>query len=207
MLTDIHRVVKEVLEKLVFSCPKCKDVKRNYSEINKHLQSCDGQGQGVKDEVAIESFKRQASQVTSPQALNYTEIRIHIMEKDSKKFYIYNTRTQSVTLHTVNTGTNFPHNFQAIQVGLINTKVYIIGGGDFNQVPDSMFQCNQLVPSQGDQYVMEAKERMKFPRHGHSCCSFGENLIIVTGSRKDIDRAPFRTEVYNTDTNKWMELG
>ena len=48
---------------------------------------------------------------TGTQPLNYSEIRIHIMEKDSKKFYIYNTRTQSVTLHTVNTGTNFPHNF------------------------------------------------------------------------------------------------
>ena len=113
-LTDIHRVVKEVLEKLVFSCPKCKDVKRNYSEINKHLQSCDGQDQSMKDEVAIESFKRQESQKTVPTALTYNEIRIHIMEKDSKKFYIYNTRTQAVTLHTVNTGTNFPHNFQAI---------------------------------------------------------------------------------------------
>jgi hypothetical protein len=56
---DIHRVVKEVLEKLVFSCPKCKDVKRNYSEINKHLQNCDGQDQSMKDEVAIESYKKQ----------------------------------------------------------------------------------------------------------------------------------------------------
>ena len=31
-------------------------------------------------------------------------------------------------------------------------------------------------------------------------------MIIVTGSRKDIDKAPFRTELYNTQTNKWLEL-
>lgn len=47
---------------------------------------------------------------------------------------------------------------------------------------------------------------MKYPRHGHSCCSFGENLIVVTGSRKDIDKAPFRTELFNSTTNKWIEL-
>lgn len=41
-MVDMHRVVKEVLEKLVFSCPKCKDVKRTYTEINKHLIGCDG---------------------------------------------------------------------------------------------------------------------------------------------------------------------
>jgi hypothetical protein len=35
-LADMHRVVKEVLEKLVFSCPKCMSVKRTYNEIFKH---------------------------------------------------------------------------------------------------------------------------------------------------------------------------
>ena len=54
------------------------------------------------------------------------------MEKDSKKFYIYNSKTQAVTLNSVNIPNNFPHNFQAIQVGLQTTKVYIVGGGDFN---------------------------------------------------------------------------
>jgi hypothetical protein len=33
------------------------------------------------------------------------------MEKDSRKFYLYNTKTQVVTLNTVQTGVNFPHNF------------------------------------------------------------------------------------------------
>lgn len=39
---DMHRVVKEVLEKLVFKCPKCDKVKRTYNEIFKHMETCDG---------------------------------------------------------------------------------------------------------------------------------------------------------------------
>ena len=55
-------------------------------------------------------------------------------------------------------------------------------------------------------YVMDQKDRMKYARHGHSCCSLGENFIIVTGSRKDTDKAPNRTEVFNTNQNRWVEL-
>jgi hypothetical protein len=57
---------------------------------------------------------------------------IYIMEKDSKRFYLYNTKTQNVTHHTVECPSNFPHNFQAIQVGVLDTKIFIVGGGDFN---------------------------------------------------------------------------
>ena len=72
------------------------------------------------------------------------------MEKDSRKFYLYNTKTQHISLNTVQTSVNFPHNFQAIQVGLIKTRVFIVGGGDFNQLPESMFQMNEIVPILGD---------------------------------------------------------
>ena len=136
----------------------------------------------------------------------YSELLIYITEKDSKRFYIYNTKTQALSLNTVNTPTNFPHNFQAIQVGLVETKVYICGGGDFNHLPDTMFQMNRIVKTADGAYAFEQKQRMKYPRHGHSCCSVGENLIVVTGSRKDIDKAQFRTELYNTNTDKWIEL-
>jgi hypothetical protein len=44
-VVDLHRVVKEVLEKLVFSCPKCLKVKRTYTEIFKHMKECDGKDQ------------------------------------------------------------------------------------------------------------------------------------------------------------------
>jgi hypothetical protein len=84
------------------------------------------------------------------------------MEKDSKRFYLYNTKTQSVTSNTVQTTVNFPHNFQAIQVGIVNTRVYIVGGGDFNQLPESMFQINQIVPIPGlaGQYKLEPRAKM-----------------------------------------------
>lgn len=39
---------------------------------------------------------------------------------------------------------------------------------------------------------------MSFARHGHACCTIGENFIVVTGSRKDIDNASKQTEIYNT---------
>jgi Galactose oxidase, central domain len=41
-LTDVHRVVRELLDSLVFSCPKCSSVKRTYNEIFKHASTCDG---------------------------------------------------------------------------------------------------------------------------------------------------------------------
>lgn len=41
-LVDLHRTVKEVLEKLVFSCPKCAEVKRTYNEIHTHMNNCAG---------------------------------------------------------------------------------------------------------------------------------------------------------------------
>jgi len=47
---------------------------------------------------------------------------------------------------------------------------------------------------------------MIYARHGHSCCSLGENHVVVTGSRKDIDNACKQTEVYNAVANKWTTL-
>jgi hypothetical protein len=73
---------------------------------------------------------------------NLKGLDIYIMEKDSKKFYIYNTLDQQVNTYTINCATNYPHNFQPIQVGYIDTKVFIVGGGDFNSLPDTMFQMN-----------------------------------------------------------------
>ena len=130
------------------------------------------------------------------------------MEKDSKRFFLYNTKTQAVSSCTVNSPTNFPHNFQAIQVGLQNTRVYIVGGGDFNQLPESMFMMSQIVPipAAAGQYKLEARAKMQYARHGHSCCSLGENFVIVTGSRKDIDGACKQTELYNTQLDKWTTL-
>jgi len=69
-----------------------------------------------------------------------------------------------------------------------------------------MFQINQIV-KRGAEWEYERKSNMKYPRHGHACCSVGENFIVVTGSRKDVQRAPFRTELFSINDNKWFELG
>ena len=45
------------------------------------------------------------------QANPNSSIEIYIMEKDSKKFYIYNSQDQSVTSNLLSMTTNFPHNF------------------------------------------------------------------------------------------------
>jgi hypothetical protein len=47
---------------------------------------------------------------------------------------------------------------------------------------------------------------MKYARHGHSCCGLGENYVIVTGSRKDVQKAQFKAEAYNTEENRWYEM-
>jgi hypothetical protein len=67
---------------------------------------------------------------------------------------------------------------------------------------------NQIVPVLGIPltFKLEARQKMSFARHGHSCCSLGENFIVVTGSRKDIDGASKQTELYNTSTDKWFKL-
>jgi hypothetical protein len=116
-VSDLHRVVKEVLEKLVFACPRCLQVKRTYTEIFKHAQQCDGvtslssdvlMAQPVGAPVGAGGLMMQAPAIVP---LQYPDLQIYIMEKDSRKFYLYNTKTQVVTLNTVQTGVNFPHNF------------------------------------------------------------------------------------------------
>lgn len=44
-MVDMHRVVKEILEKLVFKCPGCQG-KRNYEEMLKHMNNCPNVGKG-----------------------------------------------------------------------------------------------------------------------------------------------------------------
>lgn len=80
-----------------------------------------------------------------------------------------------------------------------------MGGGDFNSVPETMFQMNEIV-KRGLNYYLEQRKKMKFPRHGHSCCTMGESHIFVTGSRKDVDKASSRCEVYDTRSDTWVEL-
>ena len=56
-VTDMHRVVREILEKLVFMCPKCLTVKRTYNEVLKHINECKGPSEPGVDPV-VDSIKQ-----------------------------------------------------------------------------------------------------------------------------------------------------
>lgn len=83
----------------------------------------------------------------------------------------------------------------------------MIGGGDFNLTPASMYEAYELVFNRGQsQFDCIKKARMSFPRHGHSACAIGDHSIFVTGSRKDLNKASQKCELYNIATDKWTEM-
>ena len=47
---------------------------------------------------------------------------------------------------------------------------------------------------------------MSFARHGHSCCTIMDRYIIVSGSRKEINGAAHRVELYDILIDEWLEL-
>ena len=66
----------------------------------------------------------------------------------------------------------------------------MIGGGDYKTLPDSMFQCRELVNKyDSSTYNLQFldKKRMNYARHGHSCCTILDRYIIVSGSRKEVN--------------------
>jgi len=50
------------------------------------------------------------------------------------------------------------------------------------------------------------RKRMNFARHGHSVCTILEKYIIVSGSRKEVNSAAQRVELYDIDLDEWLEL-
>jgi N-acetylneuraminic acid mutarotase len=96
-----------------------------------------------------------------------------------------------------------------IQVGIEDPRVFMLGGGDYKTLPDSMFLCRELVKeAQSLNYNLKfvERKRMRFARHGHSCCSLANRYIIVSGSRKEVNSAAQRVEIYDIQINDWMEL-
>jgi hypothetical protein len=47
---------------------------------------------------------------------------------------------------------------------------------------------------------------MKYARHGHSLCAIADRYIMVSGSRKEVNLAKIRVELYDTLTDEWAEL-
>ena len=91
-----------------------------------------------------------------------------------------------------------------IQVGNVNPRVFLIGGGDYKTLPDSMFQCREMLRGQSCYFVQ--KKNLQYARHGHSLTSIAEKYIMVTGSRKEVSNASQKVELYDTVNDEWMEL-
>jgi len=47
---------------------------------------------------------------------------------------------------------------------------------------------------------------MNYARHGHSCCTILDRYIIVSGSRKEVNNAANRVELYDAQIDEWLEL-
>ncbi len=76
----------------------------------------------------------------------------------------------------------------------------MIGGGDAKQLLDTMYQCREIMDkTNSSQYNLEFYDRtkMKYARHGHSCCVIQNRYIIVSGSRIAVDSAKSRVELYD----------
>ena len=169
----------------------------------KHLQ--EGCDKGSSSTVPAKKIVKQAKVEVPDIAMPNTDLKITIFEKDSKRYYQYSTKDQSVSHGEVFADSNYPHNFQSCQIN--SNQVYVVGGGDFNVLPDSMFSLRRFIVAQSGSARLEEKAKLKYARHGHSVCAFADRFLVVTGSRKDISRAPFRTEVYDSVSDTWMEAG
>jgi hypothetical protein len=100
-------------------------------------------------------------------------------------------------------GQGFPHNFQSVQTP--TGRLFLIGGGDYNKMPDSLFECYEILVRDNSFNIL-SKDKMKYARHGHSACALGEKFIVVTGSRKENEDAHLKAECYNLDIDIWFDL-
>ena len=96
-----------------------------------------------------------------------------------------------------------------VQVGTPETRCFMLGGGDYKTLPDTMYQCRELTKKFNSatynlQFV--EKKRMRYARHGHSCCAVANRYILVSGSRKEVNMAANRVEIYDSHIDEWMEL-
>ena len=91
----------------------------------------------------------------------------------------------------------------------MNARVYMIGGGDYKSLPETMYQCKELeqvYDSPNFNLQFKLRKNMKFARHGHSVCTIGGRYILVSGSRKEVNQAANRVELYDIQIDEWVEL-
>ena len=230
MPVDLHRRIKDFLELLKFNCPGCSEVFM-YQQMYEHVKTCEDAVKIYKEGRATAGEKKDHQAVMLNRRITMAEkfTKAHkqeevvplakapsgfpdvlfIFQKDSKTISLFNVNSKALAHKQVDFRGNFPHNFQMIQVGAIDPKCFMIGGGDNKTLPDSMFQCRELVKtnqSANYQFTFKEKKKMKFARHGHSCCAIADRYVMVSGSRKEVNSAQSRVEIFDTEINEWMEL-
>lgn len=135
---------------------------------------------------------------------------LFIFQKDSRTITILNVQSRTLQHKTVEFKGNFPHNFQMIQLGKVNPRVFMIGGGDYKSLPDSMFQARELLSSidknAPTHFSFKDRSRMQYARHGHSCVGIADTYIMVSGSRKEVSQASHKVELYDSNQDEWIEL-
>ena len=183
--TIMHKFLYNLLQELRFKCQDCtrimplKKLKEHKAkgECNKSLASSD-----KEEEVVGASFEPNA--ITGSD-LNFIK-SLFVFERDSKFIHEYVLQTKTLKKHTVESQNAFPHNSQSVQMP--GGRLFLIGGGDFNKVAETMYECNEIFMDESSSYLLQ-KDKLKYPRHGHSACSLSDKFIIVTGSRKETDQA------------------
>lgn len=85
--------------------------------------------------------------------------------------------------------------------------MFLIGGGDFTK-PDSesLKDCIEIFDKDGETKLNAiSRDKLKYPRHGHSLTVLKDKFIIVTGSRIEKDGATKSVECYNVDVDIWFD--
>jgi hypothetical protein len=122
----------------------------------------------------------QQEPVQPPTNLQLTSL--YICEYNTKSVVQYNLARNTLSRHTVNMESNFPHNFQYIQTP--SQRLFLIGGGPYDRPTDrSLIQCIEILNNGTNNFDALSKDSLKFPRHGHSVTCLRDKFLVVTGSR------------------------
>ncbi len=133
----MHRKLKEFITLLKFNCPGCSE-NMMYEPMLNHMESCElalkvlaegrpNQDKGKVDhakvlmerrETVTNKFNHTVNQMNIEKGCSFPE-ELYIFQKDSKTISILNTANKSLLHRQVDFKSNFPHNFQMIQLGKI----------------------------------------------------------------------------------------
>lgn len=135
----MHRFLIKLLNELKFKCNDCARV-MPYEKLKGHK----GRGECQKG-LDVEEEEGNVAAEFQPNAQQNVELikSLFILERDSKFVHEYVLQTKTLLKHSVSYHSNFPHNFQSVQTP--TGRLFLIGGGDFNKMPDSLFECYEIM--------------------------------------------------------------